>query len=205
MAKQYKVAKIEFNQKMAGKYDGAYLTSVGIESDKPRKDFVFQNSKQFNVLKDLVRGDIIELKITKNGDYYNLAKDDDAIKVVEKAGGTDTGFTSSLPQAAGQSTIQSKPAYSGGFTKDPEVQNAIIRQNGLTNAVNLVTAMLEKGIFPAKVTSEVLVMECTRIAAEFAKFSSGQSAIEELTKEEKPTKKVKADEEGQPSDSEFGE
>jgi hypothetical protein len=43
--------------------------------------------------------------------------------------------------------------------------------------------MLEKGMFPAKITSDALILETTRIAGEFAKFSSGELVIEALVKE----------------------
>ena len=65
---------IEHNAKMANKWDGSYLSTVS-ESGAKRKDFVFKNSKQFEVLKGLAKGDKVELKITKNGDYFNLAKE----------------------------------------------------------------------------------------------------------------------------------
>lgn len=194
MSKKYEITFIEYNAKMAGKYDGAFLSTKSVEGGAKRKDFVFGNSKQFGVLKECAKGDIVELKITKNGDFYNLAKDDDAIKLVSKGGGQVD-----KPSVGAGAT----KAFSGG-RDNPDVQSAIIRQNALTNSVNLVTAMLEKGMFPAKVTSDILVMEVTKIATEFAKYSSGELGTSELlgAKEPKPKAKVKEE----PSDdSEFGE
>jgi cytochrome c biogenesis protein ResB len=172
MAKQYSVKQIEFNQKMSGKYDGAYLHTISIEGGAKRKDFVFKNNEaQYKVLQELEVGNVVELKITKNGDYFNLSKDDDAIIKVEGA-------------VAPKETLKSegKPPWVD-HKKDPDVQSAIIRQNGLTNATHLVVAMLEKGMFPAKITSDALILETTRIAGEFAKFSSGELVIEALVKE----------------------
>jgi len=193
MAKQYEITFIEYNAKMAGKYDGAFLSTKSVEGGAKRKDFVFGNSKQFSVLKECTKGDIVELKITKNGDFYNLAKDEDAIKLISKGGGSVQGDKPIV--------VTGKPAFSGG-RDNSDVQSAIIRQNALTNSVNLVTAMLEKGMFPAKVTSDILVMEVTKIATEFAKFSSGELGAADLIGAKEP--KPKGQEEDS-EESEFGE
>ena len=187
MAKRYEIRNIEYNQKMSGKYDGSFLHTISVDGGAKRKDFVFKNSNQHKVLVECAVGDIVELKIVKNGDFFNLAKDDDAITLVEKG-------TAKEPSSGGTSSGGAGSGFAGkSFGKDPEIQAAIIRQNGLTNATNLVVAMLEKGMFPSKVTADILVIETTRIAAEFAKFSSGELIVSEMTAGvDKPKPKGKA-------------
>lgn len=205
MAKQYVVKFIEYNQKMSGKYDGAYLSTEACESGTKRKDFVFANSPIFKVLQKCEKGTIVELKIVKNGDFFNLAKDDDAITIVE--GATKKESTDNQ----GVSIIPSGKTY-GGERNNPDVQSAIIRQNGLTNAVNLVTAMLANGYFnPKETTITQFTTIITQVANNFAKFSSGETVIEELIAEIEP--KAKAGRKPKPpqngdrddDDAEFGE
>lgn len=198
MAKQYKISKIEYDCKMAGKYPGAFLHTISTEGGAKRKDFVFENSKQFGTLGKCSTGDIVELKITKNGDFFNLAKDDDAITIVSQGRGETSGGGEDV-------SIIPKKAFEPYQSKNsPDIQAAIIRQNALTNATNLTVAMLDKGLFPAKVSGDILIMEITKIATAFAKYSSGEDVLAEIAIPDKP-KAGKSKPKQDDDDSEFGE
>jgi len=182
MAKQYAIKQIEYNQKMAGKYNGAFLHTVAVESEAKRRDFVFENSKQFKVLQECAVGNIVELKIVKNGDFFNLAKDDDAIVLISKEKSeevTEKLTPDKLQEIA--TTIASTPTKSyGGYKEDPDKQAAIIRQNALTNATNLVIAKDVNGI------SEGMIKSILSVAIQFAKFTSGEDMTEYLLEEDVP-------------------
>ncbi len=134
MAKQYEVKSIEYNQKMANKYAGAFLHTVGVESGTKRKDFVFENSPQFKILQECAVGNIVELKIVKNGDFFNLAKDEDAIVLVSK----ESKKEEPVQKVESTGVIQTTAKSYSGYKEDPDKQAAIIRQNALTNATNLI-------------------------------------------------------------------
>ena len=177
MAKQYKVTFVELGVKMKDKFPGAYVSTMAVESGTKRKDFIFENSKQYETVKTLSKGDIIELKIVKKGDYFNLAQDDDAIKLIEKGGDSK------------ESTIPSKTVSSyGTYKEDPAKQLAIIKQNALTNATSLVVAYLSAGKFPAKISLDIIADNVLSIAEKLAKFPTGeykeQKVIEELEQED---------------------
>lgn len=178
MAKQYKISKIEYNQKMSGKYNGAMLHTVAVESEAKRRDFVFENSKQFKVLQECATGDIVELKIVKNGDYFNLAKDDDAIVLVEKTKAEVQQETAPVIEK-----VAVKP-YSG-YKEDPDKQAAIIRQNALTNATNLIVAS-------SKIeNTDNAIKYIIATAIQFAKYTSGEDMTEYLMEQEPPWEEEK--------------
>jgi hypothetical protein len=180
MAKQYRITQIEYNQKMAGKYNGAFLYTVGVESDAKRKDFVFDNSKQFKVLQECAVGNIVELKIVKSGDFFNLAKDDDSIVLVSKE--VKVEDTQSQVAVEDEKTEIVKgfatKSYSG-YKEDPDKQAAIIRQNDLTNATNLVIACGVLNVDNA-------IKHIIATAIQFAKFTSGEDMTEYLLGEDTP-------------------
>ena len=203
MAKLYTVTRVEHNAKgpgKNGKYDGSILSTVS-EGGNKRNDFVSKSREagdQGSVVAGLAVGDKVELKIEKSGDFFNLSRDKDAIKLVEKG----DGKISTIPSSGGGGGA--KPAF-GSYKEDPEKQAAIIRQNALTNATNLVTTMLTNGLFKKTVTADVLVCEITRIAGELAGYTSGTGTITKLTAGtgSAPSKDVDGD--ADPSNSEFGE
>jgi hypothetical protein len=170
MPKQYKISKIEYNQKMAGKYNGAFLHTVGVETDKPRKDFVFENSNIFKVLQECAVGDTVELRIVKSGDFWNLAKDDDAIVLVERG-------SSKKEEAKPEVTQKAEYKSYSGYKEDPDKQAAIIRQNALTNATNLIIANEAVGNIDKSIKLIITA------AIQFAKFTSGEDMTEYLMEE----------------------
>jgi hypothetical protein len=177
MAKQYVIKQIEYNQKMAGKYAGAFLYTVGTESDAKRKDFVFENSKQFKVLQECAVGNIVELKIVKNGDFFNLAKDDDSIVLVSKeTPEVETKATSPIPTVGMTTPVKEYTKYK----EDPDKRAAIIRQNALTNATNLVISYS-----PCDPVGDN-IKKIIAAAIQFAKFTSGEDMTEYLMEEEPP-------------------
>jgi hypothetical protein len=190
MAKQYRITQIEYNQKMAFKYNGAFLYTVGVESDAKRKDFVFDNSKQFKVLQECAVGNIVELKIVKNGDFFNLAKEDDAIVLVSKEVKIEStpptkspeGPATGAVQTGSLSTIPAKEYTK--YKEDPDKQAAIIRQNALTNATNLVIACGVPNVDNA-------IKHIIATAIQFAKFTSGEDMTEYLMEEDAPFEPAK--------------
>ena len=177
MSKKYEITKIEYNQKMANKYAGAFLHTIAIESEAKRRDFVFENSKQFKVLQECAVGNIVELKIVKSGDFFNLAKEDDAILLVSKEKSVED--TPPQVQDIGVGAKPDTPIKSySGYKEDPDKQAAIIRQNALTNATNLMIARWSgAGVVDA------IVKDIIEVAIQFAKFTSGEDMTEYLAEE----------------------
>lgn len=170
------VTQIEFNAKLKDKWDGCYLHTL-TEKGQKRKDFIFQKSDTFQVVKGLSHGDVVELKIEKNGEFYNL-KD-----VVP------TGEKSATPQAAAASSGYSKPASSGGGYKEryqdskEYIQHKdlmIIRQTTMKASTDLVIAMLNKDMFKKTATADFLVEEIGRLASKLEAQVTGAKAIADL-------------------------
>ena len=169
------VVKIEFNQKLKGMYDGCYFHTQ-TENGQKRKDFIFQKSDTFQVVKDLVAGDIVELKIEKKGDFYNLK---DVVPSGEKSAATPTSVPSSPSKpSGGGSGWTASYAQTEDYIKHKDLM--IIRQSTMKAAVDLVTAMLAKEMFKKTATADFLVEECYRIASKFEGQVTGKAAIAEL-------------------------
>ncbi len=171
------VVKIEYNVKLKGMYDGCYFHTQ-TENGQKRKDFIFQKSDTFQVVKDLVAGDIVELKIEKKGDFYNLK---DVVATGDKAASTPS-VSPSTPQA-------SKPSSGGGGWAASYAQSEdyikhkdlmIIRQSTMKAAADLVTAMLAKEMFKKTATADFLVEEVGRIAAKLEAQVTGEAACKDL-------------------------
>ena len=193
----YTVSKLDHNTTgpgKAGKYPGSTIYWASDNGNK-RIDFIFKSRKagdQGSVIAELAVGDRCDVKIVKSGDFYNVDRADDAIKLLEKG----DGKVSTIPSPASKST-----GYSGGgYKEDPEKQAAIIRQNALTNATNLVVAMLNRDMFKKTASPDVLICEITRVATELVKYTSG-ATIAEISKDVKTADPVGEDD----TDSEFGE
>jgi len=169
------VVKIEFNQKLKGMYDGCYFHTQTANGQK-RKDFVFKKSDTFQVVKDLVAGDIVELKIEKKGDFYNLK---DVVPFGEKAAIAPASVPSSPSKpTSGGSGWAASYAQTEDYVKHKDLM--IIRQSTMKAAVDLVTAMLAKEMFKKTATADFLVEECYRIASKFEGQVTGKAAIAEL-------------------------
>lgn len=169
------VVKIEFNVKLKGMYDGCYFHTQ-TENGQKRKDFIFQKSDTFQVVKDLVAGDIVELKIEKKGDFYNLK---DVIPSGEKSATAPASVPSSPSKSTGGgSGWTASYAQTEEYIKHKDLM--IIRQSTMKAAVDLVTAMLAKEMFKKTATADFLVEECYRIASKFEGQVTGKAAIAEL-------------------------
>src|ERR1035437_645072 len=93
------VQKIEFNTTgpgRSGTYQGTTLYTIS-EGGATRIDFIFKSREQGDIgsiVESLSVGDKISLKIVKNGDYFNLSRDRDAIQLIEKC--TNTVVTDNI-------------------------------------------------------------------------------------------------------------
>jgi hypothetical protein len=158
------VVKIEFNIKMKDKFDGAYLHSQ-TSSGQKRKDFIFQKSDMFPVLRELSVGDEIDLKIVKEGEYWNL-------KDIKPTGNKQAASTAPITSASATTKASSsgsgwQPRYSDSeeYTKHKDLM--IIKQSSLKTASDLVIAMLNKDMFKKTATADFIVQETLRIQQMF--------------------------------------
>jgi hypothetical protein len=120
----------------------------------------------------------VELNIVKNGDFFNLAKDDDAIILISKEKSVEE--TPSQIQNIGVGAKPDTPIKSySGYKEDPDKQAAIIRQNALTNATNLV---ISTGVTNVDSAIKYIIS----VAIQFAKFTSGEDMTEYLLEESGP-------------------
>ena len=112
------------------------------------------------------QGDEVEFDSGSTGKYVNR------IKVLTKGGGASTGGGAATTRAA------PKPGFPVAVdTKD----RSIVRQNSLSHAVNLVTAMLDAETFEfadwdSRVSStETFAQLCVGVARIFEDYSAGDS------------------------------
>jgi len=173
------VNKIEFNQKLKDKFDGAYLYATTDKGQK-KKEFIFQKSDIFKVLSEISVGDEVELKYVQNGDYWNLS----AIKPLgtkSSGGGQSVIPTSSAPSAPAKSSGGYQPRYcdSEAYVKHKDLM--IIRQSTMKAATDLVVAMLNKDMFKKTATADFLVEEVSRLASKLEGQVTGEAALKDLS------------------------
>lgn len=172
------VQKIVFGVKMKDKWDGAELHSLTANGQK-RNDFVFKRSEMYPVLEKLEVGSEVDLKLEKNGQYYNLK---DIIPTGNKSGGN----ASSTPASSGGATSGGKQA--GGwvprFSDTEEYVNkrdsSIMRQVATKAAVETVTAMLAAGMLKKSATADFVVEEVIRISNKLENHIAGNDAMDAL-------------------------
>lgn len=136
-----------------------YTTEKGLV----KTEDIFENAAYANVVKGLAPGDEVEVIYVKNGNFFNVTD--------IKQGTKGTGVAPSVPP-------QSK-----GYTprvEDPEKQASIQRQNALTNATNLVSAMIAQEMFKKTTKPNILIDEILKIATSFEGYTSGKDKIEKL-------------------------
>lgn len=173
------ITSIEYNQKLKGKFDGAYLHAT-TDAGKKVKEFVFQKSDMFHVLKNIGVGSVVDLKYVKtDAGFFNL-KD-----IVP------TGDKREAPQASQkQEGFVAKSNGGGGsfgnrYVDTQEYVNkkdkSIIKQTCLKSAVEIVSAMLSKDMYKKSVTSDFIVQEISSIANKFEAHILEVKALEILT------------------------
>lgn len=167
------VTQIEFNAKLKDKWDGCYLHTL-TEKGQKRKDFIFQKSDTFQVVKGLSHGDVVELKIEKNGEFYNLKG---VVPTGEKSATTPTTTTSSKPSASG-SGYRERYQDSKEYIQHKDLM--IIRQTTMKASTDLVIAMLNKDMFKKTATADFLVEEIGRLASKLEAQVTGAKAIADL-------------------------
>ncbi len=162
------ITKIEFNQKLKDKWDGAYLYAQ-TEAGAKKKEFVFQKSDIFPILKSLEVGDIVDLIYVKNGEFFNLK---DIKPTGDKSSPAPTPVAPTSSKGGGSSFV---PRYSDTEEYIKHKDLMIIRQSTMKAAVDLVTAMLAKDMFKKTATPDFFCEEVGRIAYKFEQQVTGAS------------------------------
>jgi hypothetical protein len=160
MAKSVQVVSVGTGKKeIKGKQvDQIIIVLKNLEKGTEKKEFIVAYDKLYSAAAVLNPGDICdaswEKKTVGDKDYFNLVQ-------LTKTGSGEIG----------QSVIPSKvPNKAGGFTKDPDVQTSIARQNVNNVAMQFVTKMLEQGIYPKKSTPDMLFEEIKRFSKKFEAY-----------------------------------
>lgn len=162
------VGQIQFNVQKMSKANKPYNVTVlkyTTEAGMVKTENCFDSVPYASVLKTLSAGDEIDVTLVKNGEFYNLSD----LKLVKKSTGE-------------ASVIGATPAkYTPKYTEDSDRQSSIQRQNALTNATNLVSAMVANELFKKTTKQSILVDEIIKIATQFEGYTSGRDKIEKLT------------------------
>lgn len=155
------VKEVKFNVEM-GKYR---VTKLYVITDKGEdKEYtVFTNAKFHPVVASLVPGDAIELKMEKNGKYWNIA---DVAKV----------SPGQVPTSGG-----SRPS-SGGKSGEPgDKELAIARAVALKCAVELYGKMIEAGMTKKTLKPDAAVEEVFAICKRFEGYCTLADDLADLT------------------------
>lgn len=135
--------------------------SYTTEKGQTKKQDIFTSAPYFKVVSGLAQGDIIDVKMVQNGQFWNISD----IKKTGSSGG------------ASQSTIPSVTPSRPPFVEDKEKQASIQRQNALTNATNLVSSMLAQEMFKKTTKPNILIDEIIKIASAFEDYTSGRTKL----------------------------
>lgn len=147
------ITEINFNVMFKGKYKVTELFTL-TEKGQKRKDIIFNNSDIYPVVKTLKAGDTVDLKMKKNGDFWNVVG-------IEKVEGV----------VAPSSNNSNNNYYKGNTTEKDE---AIARMSVLKTATDLVTTCLEQGLYKKTTKPEILLDEIFKIADTMKQFVSGE-------------------------------
>lgn len=170
------VTGVKFNEQL-GRYT---VTKLVVTTDKGEdKSYnIFTNQPYHNVVAQLVPGDNIELKMEKNGKYWNVV---DVIKVQPPAGGNGV---------VGKSYTQS------GSSPDKDI--AIARAVTLKAAVELYSALVSAGLTKKTLKPDAAAEEVLALCKKFEGYCTLADDLEGLTSD---TSSIK----GQEADSDFEE
>lgn len=173
------VTGVKFNEQL-GRYT---VTKLAVTTDKGEdKSYnIFTNQPYHNVVAQLVPGDNIELKMEKNGKYWNVV---DVIKVQAPAGvGQKQG-------GMGKSYTQS------GSSQDKDI--AIARAVTLKAAVELYSALVSAGLTKKTLKPDAAAEEVLALCKKFEGYCTLADDLEGLTSD---TSSIK----GQDTDADFEE
>lgn len=190
------ITKIEHNQSFtskAGKQIDCSILHWTSEGGKASKDRILpfgDSEPDFKLLQTLAPSDKIEIKMKKleSGAWVTMSG---TLKLVEKGNGE-------VPKPTfGVTSSQAKLEYK----ESPEKQASIQRQNALSNATNLISAMLGQEMYKKTTKVDLLVDEILKIADRMYGYTSGTTAVEAITStvpDVKPDKQPSVDEEEMP-------
>lgn len=170
------VTGVKFNEQL-GRYT---VTKLAVTTDKGEdKSYnIFTNQPYHNVVAQLIPGDNIELKMEKNGKYWNVS---DVIKVQASAGGNGV---------VGKSYTQS------GSSPDKDI--AIARAVTLKAAVELYSALVSAGLTKKTLKPDAAAEEVLTLCKKFEGYCTLADDLEGLTSD---TSSIK----GQDTDADFEE
>ena len=162
------VQQVVFNvpkMSKAGKSYNVMQLKYVTEKGQTKTEDIFENATYASVIKGLAPGDEVDVVYVKNGNFFNVTD----VKQVSK--GTGVAPAQAPPM---------KAFTPGGRVEDPEKQASIQRQNALTNATNLVSAMIAQEMFKKTIKTNILIEEILKIATTFEGYTSGKDKVEKL-------------------------
>lgn len=170
------VTGVKFNEQL-GRYT---VTKLAVTTDKGEdKSYnIFTNQPCHNVVAQLVPGDNIELKMEKNGKYWNVV---DVIKV--------------QPPASGNGVVGKSYTQSGS---SPDKDIAIARAVTLKAAVELYSALVSAGLTKKTLKPDAAAEEVLALCKKFEGYCTLADDLEGLTSD---TSSIK----GQDTDADFEE
>ena len=156
------VTGVKFNEQL-GRYT---VTKLAVTTDKGEdKSYnIFTNQPYHNVVAQLVPGDNIELKMEKNGKYWNVV---DVIKVQAPAGGGQK------QGGMGTSYTQS------GSSQDKDI--AIARAVTLKAAVELYSALVSAGLTKKTLKPDAAAEEVLALCKKFEGYCTLADDLSDLT------------------------
>jgi hypothetical protein len=154
------VTEINFNVMFKGKYKVTELHSL-TEKGQKRKDIVFNNSDIYPSVKSLKVGDTIDLKMKKNGDFWNVIGVEKIVNNIKEVDGSSVGNYNNVKNIT-------------------DKDEAIARMSVLKTATDLVTTCLEQGIYKKTIKPEILLDEIFKFADKLKMYVSGEDKIEAL-------------------------
>lgn len=175
------VTGVKFNEQL-GRYT---VTKLAVTTDKGEdKSYnIFTNQPYHNVVAQLVPGDNIELKMEKNGKYWNVV---DVIKVQAPAsGGQKQG-------GMGKSYTQS------GSSQDKDI--AIARAVTLKAAVELYSALVSAGLTKKTLKPDAAAEEVLALCKKFEGYCTLADDLKDLTSDTSSISEESADFEEAPFD-----
>lgn len=136
----------------------------------------------YNGFSGVSKGDVVSFSFKEKGQWKNING------AIEKVSGGTVGTTDSASTSAPQAPAQDLPPHymiARGYMNKVQTfpvaydhpDRAIIRQNSLTNAVNMINGMGIDGGAPNDIAEVVL-----EIASIFEQYSTGQLEMEEAEK-----------------------
>ena len=142
------------------------LVKIVLNNEKGDSSYdILKFDKLYSAVAVLNPGDIVEVKKVQNGKFWNLAS------VVR----TGSGDVPAKP------TPQAGNSGSKSYSKSPEEQLSIMRQNVNDKASQFVVGLLNAGIYPKKATPDMLFEEVKRFAKKMEAYVSLKDDYSQLS------------------------